>query len=94
MKSPQASSMLLASFIPIFVAGANAAYKIYSIWPQAVTAMDKNQKLTDDFNSRTGTTMFTFKKAVLLIIIGTLSSAATISSISYGGTSIHRVINM
>lgn len=46
--------MLFASFLPIFVAGASAAGNWYSIWPKDITATDKNQKITDDLNSRIG----------------------------------------
>ena len=49
-----AFSMLFACFLFVLVAGANAASEWYSIWPKDVKAMDKNQRITDDLNSRVG----------------------------------------
>ena len=46
--------MLIASILFLFVIGANAVGKWYSIWPKDITVSDQNQKITDDLNSRIG----------------------------------------
>ena len=46
--------MQLVKFLLIFIVGANAADKWYSIWPKDIADKEKNQKITDDLTSRIG----------------------------------------